>query len=208
MRKIVIISILLGFGVNAFALTQERRIELLENAVVKLIKENQALKNEINNLAVANKINTQMIFKLNNKLSKINNTKSELYAKVTAVELNVREKPTIHSKVVSKLKKGDLVKIKKAVLNKNTIWYKIDNGYISSAFTELVYGDKIKKEKITALKFVLQKIVKAKPKPKENKILKPTKVKLISIPPKPKEKENNKNKKVYKNNSKILKEMK
>jgi len=206
MRKIVIISILLGFGINAFALTQERRIELLENAVVKLIKENQALKNEVNNLVVANKINTQMIFKLNNKLSKINNTKSELYAKVTAVELNVREKPTIHSKVVSKLKKGDLVKIKGAFLNKNTIWYKIDNGYISSAFTKLVYGDKIKKEKIPALKFILPKIVKAKPK--ENKILKPTKVKLISIPPKPKEKENNKNKKVYKNNSKILKEMK
>ena len=203
MRKIVIISILLGFGVNAFALTQERRIELLENAVVKLIKENQALKNKVNNLAVANKINTQMIFKLNNKLYK---TKSELYAKVTAVELNVREKPTIHSKVVSKLKKGDLVKIKGAFLNKNTIWYKIDNGYISSAFTELVYGDKIKKEKIPSLKFILPKTVKAKPK--ENKILKPARVKLISIPPKPKEKENNKNKKVYKNNSKILKEMK
>ncbi len=181
MRKIVIASILLGLGVNAFALTQERRIELLENAVVKLIKENQALKNEVNNLAVANKINTQMIFKLNNKLSK---TKSELYAKVTAVELNVRKKPTIHSKVVSKLKKGDLVKIKGAFLNKDTIWYKIDNGYISSAFTKLVYGDKIKKEKIPALQFILPKTVKQEPKKTKTK---PTKVKLIDIPSKPKE---------------------
>ena len=189
MRKIVIISILLGFGVNAFALTQERRIELLESAVVKLIKENQKLKNEINNLKTANEINTQMIFRLNDKLDK--KSKNSLYAKITAFELNVREKPSVNSKVVSKLKRGDLVKIKGAFLNKDTIWYKINNGYISSAFTELVYGDKIEKEKIPALKFILPKIAKAKPKSKEKKILKPTKVKLISIPPKPKEKEEN-----------------
>ena len=83
-----------------------------------------------------------------------------------------------------------MVKIKGAFLNKNTIWYKVNNGYISSAFTELVYGDKIKKEKIPSLKFVLPKIT-TKITKKEKKIIKPTKVKLIDIPPKPKEKEEN-----------------
>lgn len=186
MRKIVIISLLFGFGVNAFALTKERRIELLESAVVKLIKENQALKNELSSLETANKINTQMIFKLNNKVDKKNKNKNTLYAKITAFELNIREKPSTNSKVVSKLKRGDLVKIKRAFLNKNTIWYKIDNGYISSAFTELVYGDKIKKEKIPALKLVPPKIKKSFKKEKKTKIINPAKIKLINIPPKPK----------------------
>ena len=189
MRKIVIIALLSSFGINAFALTQNRRIELLEIAVVKLIKENNNLKNEINNLQTENRINTQMIFKLNDTINAMKD--KSLYAKVLSFELNVREKPSIKSKIIDRLKRGDLVKIEGAVLNKNTIWYKIDNGYISSGFTALVYGGKIKKEKIPALRFVLPKIVKPKNtkktlKPKQKDFNK-TKVTLINIPPKPKE---------------------
>ena len=189
MRKIVIIALLSSFGVNAFALTQNRRIELLEMAVVKLIKENKNLKNEIYNLQTENRINTQMIFKLNNTINAIKD--KSIYAKVLSLGLNVRENPSIKSKIIGRLKKGDLVKIKGAILNKNTIWYKIDNGYISSAFTALIYGGKIKKEKIPALRFMLPNIVKTKNtkktlKPKQKDFNK-TKVTIINIPPKPKE---------------------
>jgi len=115
-----------------------------------------------------------------------NKVKQNFYAKVTAYKLNVRENPSVKSKVIDKLNRGDEVKIEKAVLNKNTIWYKIDNGYISSEFTQLVYGSGLDKEKIPTLKFQLPKIVKKVKNKNQIKLL-PTKVKLTTLPPKPKE---------------------
>jgi len=188
MRKIALILTAALFGVNAFALTNERRIELLENAVVKLIKSNQQLKKELeektNELKTITTINSQMINVLENKNQK---PITNFYAKVTAYQLNIRKRPSVKAKVTGKLKKGDEVKIKGAVLNKNTIWYKIDNGYISSKYTQLVYGGEINKDKIPALTFKLPKTIK-----KDKDINKTSsKVKLITIPPKPREKEEN-----------------
>jgi len=161
MKKLIILAIV---GSLLFGVDLDRRVELLENAVIKLIDENKKLKNEIYNLKNASKINTQMIFGLNNrvdknekevnkldrKLTKVDkkittinkDNNATFYAKVTASMLNVREKPTTKSRVLGVLKRGDIVKIKKSIKNGKTIWYKVGNNkFISSNYTNLIKGE-------------------------------------------------------------------
>jgi len=161
MKKLIILATV---GSLLFGVDLDRRVELLENAVIKLIDENKKLKNEIYNLKNASKINTQMIFGLNNRVSKSEKEVNKLdrkltkvdkkittinkdnnttfYAKVTASMLNVREKPTIKSRIIGTLKKGNLIRIKNSKKNGKIVWYEIGNNkFISSNYTNLIKGE-------------------------------------------------------------------
>jgi len=145
MRKLIAVWMVLGMTF-LFGADIDRRVKLLEIAVVKLINENKTLKKEIDKLKTTSKINTQMIFKLNDKLNtnkiKHNDKNKTFFARVTALKLNIREKPDLKSRIIGILKQDNLVEIKGATLDGNTIWYKIDKGYISSNYTALVYKNK------------------------------------------------------------------
>jgi predicted lysophospholipase L1 biosynthesis ABC-type transport system permease subunit len=141
MRKVVVfLSLIAALSVNLYAITIDRKVELLESAVVKLINENTKLKNAI-------EINKNYISELENKLKNLTSKKEQtskniLYGKVTAFRLNVRKKATVKSKIVNVLKKDNLVTIYETRPNKDTTWYKTDNGYVSSNFIDLVYENK------------------------------------------------------------------
>jgi len=165
MKKLIIITTL---GSLVFGASLDRRVELLENAVVKLIDENKKLKDKIDELKKTSKINTQMIFALNNRVSKNETSVNKLnrgiakaneeiikinkklkennttfYAQINTAKLNIREKPTTKSKIVGILKKGTIIKIKGSKKTKKTIWYEIDNNkFISSTYTNLIKGEK------------------------------------------------------------------
>jgi uncharacterized protein YgiM (DUF1202 family) len=132
MRKVIFLS-LIALSANLYATTIDRRVELLENAVVKLIDENIKLKNAVE----INKVN---ILALHSKTDKKQPVQNTFYAEITSFCLNIRKEATLKSKIIGKLKKNDLVRIYEAKLNGDTIWYKINKGYISSKFTSLVYG--------------------------------------------------------------------
>ncbi len=71
-------------------------------------------------------------------LRELNSVKNhKLYAKVTAKRLRIRQKPSIHSKIVGYLKYGHRIQISKKIGNrKNQEWVKIKhpNGYILSKY--------------------------------------------------------------------------
>jgi uncharacterized protein YgiM (DUF1202 family) len=121
MKKVVFLF-LITLSANLYATTIDRRVELLESAVVKLIDENIKLKNAV---------------EINKKKQPVQNT---FYAEITSFCLNIRKEATLKSKIIGKLKKNDLVRIYGVKLNGDKIWYKINKGYISSKFTNLVYG--------------------------------------------------------------------
>ncbi len=63
------------------------------------------------------------------------NKNGGLLARIVASSLNVREKPTTHSKVLRKYKKGTYLRLSKKVKNKySEYWYKLQNysGYVSA----------------------------------------------------------------------------
>jgi len=62
---------------------------------------------------------------------------------VTAVELNVREKPNAHSKVIGKLKKGDTITANSKINNWLSIKYKYDNSYVNKKFVTQIDTDNI-----------------------------------------------------------------
>jgi len=92
----------------------------IEKAIQVTIKSQEALIKEIETLK---------------KKVKEKNKKEEMYA-IPTVWLNVREKPSQHSKKVSILRPGIKKKIYgKEIDEKGRVWYKIDAGYISSSYT-------------------------------------------------------------------------
>ena len=156
MKKTILIFAI--FSSLLFGASLDRKVELLETAVVKLIDENRAFKKEIERLKEVSKINTKKILKLDSRVQEnkrvinklnalkfnkaIKNNNTTFYAQVTAYMLNIREKPTKKSKAVGVLKKDDLVKIKGVRVNdeETIVWYEIDKGFISSSYTSLVKG--------------------------------------------------------------------
>jgi uncharacterized protein YgiM (DUF1202 family) len=134
MKKVVFFFII-ALSANLYATTIDRKVELLESAVVKLIEENIKLKKAVE----INKVN---ILALHSKTEK-QSVQNTFYAKITSFCLNIRKEATLKSKIIGKLKKNDLVRIYDVKLNGDTIWYKLNNGYISSKFTSLVYGKRI-----------------------------------------------------------------
>jgi len=154
MKKLIILATV---GSLLFGVDLDRRVELLENAVIKLIDENKRLENKISNLEKTTKMNAQIMLnfeqridenkisidKLKSAIKKINkDNNATFYAKVTAPMLNVREKPTTKSRILGVLKRGNIIKIKKSIKNGKTIWYEIGNNkFISSNYTNLIKGE-------------------------------------------------------------------
>lgn len=154
MKKLIILATV---GSLLFGVDLDRRVELLENAVIKLIDENKRLENKISNLEKTTKMNAQIMLnfeqridenkisidKLKSAIKKINkDNNATFYAKVTASMLNVREKPTTKSRILGVLKRGNIIKIKKSIKNGKTIWYEIGNNkFISSNYTNLIKGE-------------------------------------------------------------------
>ena len=66
-----------------------------------------------------------------------------LLTRIIATALNVREKPTTHSKILRTYKKGTYIKVSKKVKNDYTeYWYKLQNykGYVSAKYVKKVRG--------------------------------------------------------------------
>lgn len=56
--------------------------------------------------------------------------------KIVADKLNVREKPSIDSKIISSYTYGDRVQINKKSFNNNKVWFKSDKGWFSANYCE------------------------------------------------------------------------
>ena len=150
MKKLIILATV---GSLLFGVDLDRRVELLEDAVIKLIDENKKLKEKMQAITTVSKVQYQAIVRLDNKTKankkainqlnqKIKDNNATFYAKVTAPMLNVREKPTTKSRVLGVLKRGNIIKIKKSIKNGKTIWYKVGNNkFISSNYTNLIKGE-------------------------------------------------------------------
>ena len=147
-----------------------RKVDLLEQAVIKLIKRNNNLEQKNNELEqqikmLKNDVNTNKTFiSLNsNNIKEINSTisilqrkivdimnhKSNYFAIINISKLNIREKPTLKSKIVGLSFKGEIYKILDTYYqnNENRIWYKIKKGWISSNYVGLILTPNLKELK-------------------------------------------------------------
>jgi len=126
------------FAASAPNVTLNRKVDLLVQAVSDLIDKNQNLQNQIDKLKEITKINSQMIASNRHLIENLDKNGFNELAIVTAYKLNVRSKPSLKSKVIRKLRKGDVVKVYDTVVNGKDVWYKIIDGYISAYYTNLV----------------------------------------------------------------------
>lgn len=134
--RVVIISLLIAGSL--FATTLDRRVELLEMAVIKLINESDTLQLNLDLLKAKVNMQNKQIALLNKKISELSNLKIKHFAIVKASLLNIRALPNTKSKIVGKYRKFDLVSILKFVRNKkNELWCKTPKGYISSYYLDI-----------------------------------------------------------------------
>ena len=135
MKKLIALTIInIAFAYNV---SLNRKVDLLTQAVAKLINENQKLQNQINELKQTMKINTQMITSNRHLIEKLKKNNLSAFAIVKAYRLNVREKPSLKSKILKQLKRNEIVKIHDTIIKNGKVWYKVDNGYISAFYTNL-----------------------------------------------------------------------
>ncbi len=146
MKKMILIALSLSLSfTNAEVLNNNdnnislnRKVDLLTDAVSILIEKNRQLKNQIEALKQVTKINSQMIASNRHIIENLDKNGVNSLAIVTAYKLNVRAKPSSKSKVIRKLKKGDVVKVYDTIARNKEVWYKIVDGYISAYYTNLV----------------------------------------------------------------------
>jgi uncharacterized protein YgiM (DUF1202 family) len=136
MKKILILAVA---SVFVFGATAERRMDLMETAVVKLISQQRANTELLKKLTEKVNGNSKKLLKLNKKTDI---SPLHFYAEVTSYGLNIRKKPTVKSPVIDKLTKGDKALILNTVNDKKeNLWYEISNGltkgFVSAAFTKL-----------------------------------------------------------------------
>ena len=140
----ILLSNLFGNGVSV-----DRKIDLLSQATLKLIENDKKFKQMLDNLnkkindnKIAIQKNSVQIKKNNillNKMYFTASSKTIYYAVVDVPKLNLREKPSVHSKILRVLHKNEKFLIQKSVRGKNSgIWYKIKDGYISSTYVNLI----------------------------------------------------------------------
>jgi len=135
MRAAIISMLIAG---SLFATSLDRRVELLEMAVVKLINQNHNLKTNLDLLKTKIDMQNRQITLLNERVNKLSNLKVKHFAIVKASLLNIRALPNTKSKIVGKYRQFDLVRILEFVRNKkNELWCKTPKGYISSYYLDI-----------------------------------------------------------------------
>jgi TolA-binding protein len=152
-----------------------RKVDLLEQAVIKLIKRNNELERKSNELEQQNNkleqhikmlkidVNTNkniiifnsskikeinsLISILQKKIIDITNNKLAYFAIINATKLNIREEPTLKAKIVGIALKGEIYKISDIQQSDNRTWYKIKKGWISSNYAGLILTPNLKELK-------------------------------------------------------------
>jgi len=139
----------------------DRKVDLLEQAIIKLIKKNNELDQKIKiletnvntnrNIIIFNsdrikEINSS-IFILQKKIVDIVSNKPTYFAIINATKLNIREKPSLQAKIVGLTLKGETYKILDTQQNDNRIWYRIRKGWISSNYVGLILTPNLKELK-------------------------------------------------------------
>jgi len=181
--KILLTGILFN---NLFAVTFQddislnRKVDLLSQAVIKLIENDKnfnkmliQMSEDINGNKIAIQNNLIQINKnkkdimLNKRyLKRLSQAQTIYYAIVDVPKLNLREKPSLNSKILKVLNKGDKLLIEDFVQCSNRVWYKVKDGYISSNYVNLAILKKMNK-----IYFKQQKQLKANKVPKKVNIL-------------------------------------
>ena len=139
----------------------DRKVDLLEQAIIKLIKKNNELDQKIKILETNVNTNRNIIIFNSDRIKEINSSISILqkkivdivsnkptyFAIINATKLNIREKPSLQAKIVGLTLKGETYKILDTQQNDNRIWYRIRKGWISSNYVGLILTPNLKELK-------------------------------------------------------------